>query len=125
MNLIEVKISDLLIIEKLAKLHYQAYQEKFNKEQISHKIEDYIKDTINDIQNKRVFTNEDISCLIVCEDRTDALLNNSTYHLITRIYVSPSLRGKGMAKIMVQFCQNKLGKLMGYNGKFYHIGEIK
>jgi hypothetical protein len=26
---------------------------------------------------------------------------------------------------MVQFCQNKLGKLMGYNGKFYHIGEIK
>lgn len=125
MNLIEVKLSDDKLISKLARVHREAYSEKFNKDMISDNIQDYITETIHDIRYKRVFVNSDISCLIVCEDRTDKLLKNSTYHLITRIYVTPSKRKQGLAKDMVKYCQQKLGVLMGYDGKFFKMEAVK
>jgi len=125
MYLIEVKPENTEIIKKIAELHYVAYSEKFPKENISHDIKDYINETMNDTTSRKTFTNKECNMLIVCEDRTDKLLKNSTYHLVTRIFVSKDMRKNGNAKKMIKYCQDKLGPLMGYDGKFYTIGEIQ
>lgn len=121
MNLIEANLSHA---EVIADMHRDAYKEKFNKEQLNY-IDLYLEETIKDINTKKVFITDNFTALIVCEDRTDPLLLNSTYHLITRIYVKPEYRGQGIAKKLVKHCQDTLGPLMGWDGKFYNIGEIQ
>ena len=123
MNLIEVK--DTKYLDTLVDMHIAAYREKFESHQISLERKDYITSTLGDIHLRRVFLTLDMSALIVCEDRTDLLIKNSTYHLITRIYVKPNFRHKGVAKLMVRECQKHLGTLMGYSGKFYILGDQK
>jgi GNAT superfamily N-acetyltransferase len=108
-------------INKLALLHYNAYEEKFPNLRSPY-LEDYLISTKLDLDIRQVYIHSSNKALIVLEDKTDILLRNSTYYLITRIYVSPELRGKGIAKYMLTYCK-QFGPLMGYNGKFYFIKD--
>lgn len=113
------------MLHKIARMHWEAYHSKYPELLVSHNMDDYLFSTLEDCQLRKCLVLEDLTGLIVLEDMTDKLLLNSTYHLVRRIYVVPSERNKGKAKQMVRHCQKRFGTLMGYNGKFYTIGEIK
>lgn len=121
MNLIDK--NDTKSIEAISMMHYDAYHEKLNEDLISDNFDDYVKSTIDDLEKRKVYLDKQERGLIVCEDRTDNLIKNSTYHLVTRIYVKPEFRKQGIAKEMINFVLCELGQLMGWNGKFYKIKE--
>lgn len=122
MNFIEVSGS-IEEIQLIAEMHYMAYKEKFEPSKISKDFNDYKNFTILDILEHIVICNDTYNCLIVLQDMTDLLLLNSTYYLVRRIYVKPEFRGHGLAKSLLAYCKNKYGPLMGYDGKFYMIGD--
>lgn len=106
----------------IARMHWEAYHEKFTSG-ISEVFEDYKQSTLEDCGVRKCLVTIDFSGLIVLEDMTDKLLLNSTYHLVRRIYVKPDYRGRGIAKRMVKYCQDRYGTLMGWDGKFYTLKE--
>ena len=122
MNFIEVSGS-IEEVHLIAEMHYLAYKEKFEVDKIAKDFNEYVAFTISDIQAHKVVCNDTYSCLIVLQDMTDQLLLNSTYHLVRRIYVKPEFRGQGLAKSLLVYCKNKYGPLLGYDGKFYMIGD--
>lgn len=113
------------ILHKIARMHWEAYHSKYPELLVSNNMDDYVQSTLEDCTLRKCLVLPDFSGLIVLEDMTDKLLLNSTYHLVRRIYVTPSKRKKGKAKAMLKYCQDTFGTLMGYDGKFYTIGEIK
>lgn len=125
MNYREVKINDCETIDTITSHHISAYSEKFSSNIISHNRDDYKKETIKDILHHKVVISDDNMAFLVLEDRTDPLIKNSKYHLVKRIFVEKSHRKKGRAKNMIKYCQDKYGALMGYDGKFYMIEEVK
>lgn len=112
-------------IEAIGNQLMDSYTEKFSEELLTDKLKDFYTSARNDVENRLCIISEDLSCRIVLLDMTDILLKNSTYYLITRIYVKPEYRGKGLAKQLIAHCQSAYGPLMGYDGKFMQIGDIK
>ena len=112
------------ILNKIARIHWEAYHSKYPNLLVSNNMDDYIQSTLEDCSIRKCLVMPNFSGLIVLEDMTDKLLLNSTYHLVRRIYVRPELRGQGIAKSMIKHCQSIYGTLMGYDGQFYKIGEM-